>query len=177
MEVTPSNRKPSNLYSSSHHLALERRNLKTCIRQNFSIHTSNFFQTLHVNHYDPRYNEWLGYSCSVLPSFHSWTGENPTSNGSLVNHYESNVYPYRQNNSTHPVYYLTHGCRYTENQSHKPKCFSKWLRVSNKLQPISFQKPRFIIALIFLEGAWFWFHHMPSNSYSSSDITDVVTKK
>jgi hypothetical protein len=32
MEVTPSKRKPSNLYSSSHHLALERRNLKTCIR-------------------------------------------------------------------------------------------------------------------------------------------------
>jgi len=31
MEVTPSKRKPSNLYSSSHHLALERRNLKTCI--------------------------------------------------------------------------------------------------------------------------------------------------
>ena len=31
MEVTPSKRKPSNLYSSSHHLALERRNLKTCV--------------------------------------------------------------------------------------------------------------------------------------------------
>jgi len=109
IDVTPSNLKPSNLYSSNHHLAFERRYLST--------YTSSEKNWL-ISSKRHQIKEWeqcyicFDYEnfCYVLPNFRSWKDGSPTSSDTHVTQSGSNVYLFHQIGSTHPKHCLTHDC-------------------------------------------------------------------